>query len=236
MNDLGKDWKNFLLIGRVKLLDFLVSEQKKEGGCHGVQYLRTVTLTVVVWLNVPLLPVTVIVYVPVLVLLDTVIVSVDFPEVEIETGLRLAANPVGALADNVTLPVKPLRAVIVIVEVPRDPLLIVNDAGDAEIEKSGEVTCTVRLMVWLNDPLLPVTVTVYVPLMALVGTFMLSVDWPDVEIEVGLRSAVQPVGAVVESVTVSENPLRNVLLSSRFPRIRFRLSTWQVTLTVRSLG
>jgi hypothetical protein len=138
----------------------------------------------VVWLRVPLVPVTVTVYVPALVLLCTVIVSVDFPEVEIETGLRLAANPVGALADNVTVPVKPLRAVIVIVEVPEDPLLIVNDAGDAEIEKSGEVTCTVKLMMWLNDPFVPVTVTEYVPLLALLGTVMFSVDWPDVEIDV----------------------------------------------------
>jgi hypothetical protein len=137
-----------------------------------------------VWLKVPLLPVIVTVYVPVLVLLCTVIVSVDFPEVEIETGLRLAANPVGALADNVTVPVKPLRNVIVIVEVPWDPLLIVNDAGDAEIEKSGEVTCTVKLMVWLNDPLMPVTVTEFAPLLALLGTVMFSVDWPVVEIEV----------------------------------------------------
>jgi hypothetical protein len=137
-----------------------------------------------VWLKVPLLPVTVTVYVPVLVLLDTVIVNVDFPEVEIETGLRLAANPAGALADNTTVPVKPLRAVIVIVDVPEDPLPIVNDAGDADSEKSGEVTCTVRLMVWLNDPLVPVTVTEYAPLPALLGTVMFSVDWPDVEINV----------------------------------------------------
>jgi hypothetical protein len=138
----------------------------------------------VVWLRVPLVPVTVTVYVPVLVLLDTVIVNVDFPEVEIKTGLRLAANPAGALADNATVPVKPLRAVIVMVEVPWDPLLIVNDAGDAEMEKSGEVTCTVKLMVWLNDPLVPVTVTEYVPLPALFGTFMFSVDWPEAENDV----------------------------------------------------
>ena len=44
------------------------------------------------------------------------------------------------------MPVKPLRAVIVIVEVPEDPLLIVNVAGDAEIEKSG-VTEAVKLVV-----------------------------------------------------------------------------------------
>jgi hypothetical protein len=99
-----------------------------------------------VWLRVPLVPITVTVYVPALVLLDTLIVSVDFPEVAIETGLRLVANPAGAVADNMTVPVKPLRAVIVIVEVPEDPLPIVNDAGDADSEKSG-VTEAVKLMV-----------------------------------------------------------------------------------------
>ena len=144
----------------------------------------TVTVTVVVWLNVPLVPFTVTVYVPLLVLLATVIVSVDFPEVEIEVGLKLVVKPVGALADSVTVPVNPLRAVIVIVEVPRDPLLMLKDAGDAEIEKSGDVTCTVTLMVWLNDPSVPVTATEYVPLLALLGTVTVSVDWPDVEINV----------------------------------------------------
>ena len=157
------------------------------------------------------------VYVPALVLLCTVIVSVDFPEVEIETGLRLAANPVGALAESVTVPVKPLRKVTVIVDVPRDPLLIVNDVGDAEIEKSGMVTCTVKLMVWLNDPLVPVTLTGYVPLPVLLGTFMFSVDRPDVEIEVGLRSAVQPFGAVVESVIVPVKLLRKVIVIVEVP-------------------
>lgn len=163
------------------------------------------------------MPVTVIVYVPVLVLLATVIVSVDFPEVEIEVGLRLAVNPVGAVADSLTVPVNPLSAVIVIVEVPRDPLLMLKDAGDAEIEKSGEVTCTVTVMVWINDPFVPVTVTWYVPLLVLLGTVTFSVDWLDVEMELGLRLAVQPGGGVVESVTVPVKPLRNVVVIVEVP-------------------
>ena len=44
------------------------------------------------------------------------------------------------------MPVKPLRAVIVIVEVPEDPLLIVNVIGEADSEKSG-VTEAVKLVV-----------------------------------------------------------------------------------------
>jgi hypothetical protein len=130
----------------------------------------------VVWVNDPLAPVTVIVYVPVLVLLPTVIVSVDVPEVEIEVGLKLAVSPVGAVADSATVPVNPLRAVTDIVEVPEDPLLMLKDVGDAEIEKSGVTTCTVTLIVWLNDPFVPVTDTVYVPLLAPLGTVTVKVD------------------------------------------------------------
>jgi len=92
-----------------------------------------------VWFNDPLVPITVTVYVPVLVLLATLIVSVDFPEVENEVGLRLAVNPVGAVADSATVPVNPLRKVTVIVEVPEDPLLMLSVVGDADSEKSGVV-------------------------------------------------------------------------------------------------
>lgn len=53
---------------------------------------------------------------------------------------------------------------------------MLRDAGDAEIEKSGDVTCTDTLMVWLNDPLMPVTVTEYVPVVAPLGTVTVSVD------------------------------------------------------------
>jgi hypothetical protein len=159
----------------------------------------------------------VILYVPDAVLLPTLIVRVHVPEVEIEVLLRLAVNPVGAVADSVTVPVNPLRAVTVIVEVPEDPLLMLKDAGDAEIEKSGAVTCTVTLMVWLNDPFVPVTVTEYVPLVTPLGTVMVSVDWPEVEIEVGLKLVVQLLGAVADSVTVPVNPLRAVTVIVEVP-------------------
>jgi len=126
------------------------------------------------------LPVTVIVYVPVPVLLATFIVRVDFPAVEINVGLRLAVNPVGAVADSVTVPVKPLRGVTVIVEVPEFPLLMLRDVGDADSEKSGLVTWTVTVMVCIKVPFVPVTVTEYGPLAVLLGTVTFNVDWPDV--------------------------------------------------------
>jgi hypothetical protein len=167
------------------------------------------------------MPVTVIVYVPLPALLATFIVRVDVPEVEIDVGLRVAAKAVGAVADSVTVPVNPLRAVTVIVEVPEDPRLMLKDAGEADIEKSGEVTCTVTIVEWFTDPFVPVTVTEYAPLAALLGTVTFNVDVPEVEIWVGLRVAVQPVGAVVDSVTVPVNPLRAVTVIVEVPEPPF---------------
>ena len=42
------------------------------------------------------------------------------------------------------MPVYPFRGVTVIVEVLKDPLLMVRVVGEAEIEKSGLTTCTVN--------------------------------------------------------------------------------------------
>ena len=52
-------------------------------------------------------------------------------------GLRVAVRPDGADAEIVTVPVNPLRAAIVIVEVPEDPALMFKLAGDALIVKSA---------------------------------------------------------------------------------------------------
>ena len=82
-------------------------------------------------------------YVPDLMLLETVIFSVDVPEVVIDVGVRLVVSPFGAVEESETSPVNPLRGFTVIVEVPEDPLLMVKDVGEAVIEKSGVVTCTV---------------------------------------------------------------------------------------------
>jgi hypothetical protein len=91
-------------------------------------------------------PVTVTVYVPDLIVLGTVIFSVDVPELVIDLELRLAVSPLGAVEESETVPVNPFRGVTVIFEVPEDPLLMVKDVGEAEIEKSGLVTCTVNVV------------------------------------------------------------------------------------------
>ena len=142
-------------------------------------------------------------------LLPTTILSVEVPEVVIEVGLRLVVIPLGAVAESETVPVKALRAFTVIVEVPEDPLLMVRDGGEPEIEKSGVVTCTVTVVLWIRVGLVPVTVTEYGPVGVLLGTVIVRVEVPVVRKE-GLGVAVQPFGVVVERATVSVNPFNAV--------------------------
>ncbi len=64
-----------------------------------------------------------------------------------------------AKTERLTIPVKPSRDVIIIVEVPGLPLLIVIGLGLAEMEKSGAITVMGTNIVWLSGPLVPVTST-----------------------------------------------------------------------------
>lgn len=76
---------------------------------------------VALWLNPPLAPVTVIVYVPLLVLEGTLIVTVDVPVVKvvIVAELSVAVNPPpDVVAARLTVPENPFKAVTVMVEVP----------------------------------------------------------------------------------------------------------------------
>jgi hypothetical protein len=69
-----------------------------------------------------------------------------------ELGLRLAVQPVGKVVESVMLPVNPLRAVTVIVEVPDDPLLMLNVFGEADSEKSGVVEGVKLVVTGLPKP------------------------------------------------------------------------------------
>ncbi len=65
-----------------------------------------------------------------------------------------------AETDRLTVPVNPLRAVTVIVDVPGDPALIVAGlTAPAEIVKSTTWK-TMLAVVWTRLPSVPVTVTV----------------------------------------------------------------------------
>lgn len=89
-------------------------------------------------------------YVPVAV--PAVTVNVDVTAVVglvIDTleGLKLVVNPLplGTVAVSETAPVKSLMGVTVIVEVPDEELLMLKDAGEAEIEKSCTFTVKAAL-------------------------------------------------------------------------------------------
>ena len=116
-------------------------------------------------------------------------------------GLSVAVIPGGAVVANPTALLNPLSDFTVIVEVPDPPRLIVKEDGDADIEKSGVTgagTVTITVVEWLNESLVPCTVTVYVPCTVPLGTVIKSVDDalpPDAsESEVGLRETIQLAG------------------------------------------
>ncbi len=66
----------------------------------------------------------------------TIIVNVELPEPLTLVVVKLKLNPVGPAADKDTVPVNPICAVTVIVEVPRLPAWIVTGEV-ALIPKSG---------------------------------------------------------------------------------------------------
>lgn len=111
--------------------------------CGAEGTVGTVTVTVAEWLNEPLVPVTVIVYVPAVADVGTVIDSVDVadpPDATVsEVGLTDEFQPVGAVTVSETVPLNVLSDFAVIVEVPEAPALMVRADGDAEMEKSGIV-------------------------------------------------------------------------------------------------
>jgi len=97
------------------------------------------SVTVVVWVRLPLIPVIVMVNVPVGVPPPAPVnVSVDVPDPPVTlAGLKLALTPDGnALVDSETVPVNPPVEVIVMVVVAEPLLDIVRLEGDALMLKS----------------------------------------------------------------------------------------------------
>jgi len=119
----------------------------------------TVTVTVVEWESVPLVPVTVTVYVPGVELEQF---SVEVPEPVTLVGLNVHVSPVGDTVEaRETIPLNPLSAVTVIVDDPEDPEVKETLVGLAAIVKSGgAVTVTATVAECDSVPLVPVTVTV----------------------------------------------------------------------------
>jgi hypothetical protein len=94
------------------------------------------------------------------------IVSVDEPEPpEMLVELKELVGPVGDdVADRVTAPENPLRAAMLMVVEPELPAWIEREVGLAVIVKSEVDEVIAKAVVCERSPLVPVTVTVNVPL------------------------------------------------------------------------
>lgn len=127
-------------------------------------------------------------------MLEAVKVSVLVPVVE--AGLNAAVTPAGnPLAVKATLLVKPPLGATVMVLAAVAPRLIDAVAGLAEMVKlggAGAATVSVTEVVCESVPLVPVTVTVAAPTVAVLEAVNVSVLVPVVE--AGLNAAVTPAG------------------------------------------
>ena len=137
-------------------------------------------------------------------------------------GLIEAVTPLGNPdADKVTLPVKPFEAVIVIVLVPLLPRVIVRLFGEADKVKFAAVEAfTVRLIevVWVKPLDVPVTVTVAVPVAAVL--LAVSVNTLEEVAGFGLKDAVTPVGKPeAEKVTLPLKPFDGVIVTVLVPLV-----------------
>jgi hypothetical protein len=124
----------------------------------------TVSETVVEITRLPLVPDTVMGYVPVGAVEATVRVRVEvpLPGAAMGLGLKPAVTPVGKPeADNVIAPLKPFTAAVVMVDIPALPWTTETEVGEAETVKVGAVTTNVTVVEFVVVPVgvsVPVTV------------------------------------------------------------------------------
>jgi len=148
------------------------------------------------WVIEPSTPVIEMFVVPVGVLLWALKFTTLVPLLLSEEGAKLAFTPEGRpLALRDTLPVRLPRKVMVIVLVGFDPGVNVTAAGDAEMVKFGSaVTLRVRFALEVVEPLVPVTVTVAGPVVAVFEAVNVSVLPAEPVTETGFKLAVTPDG------------------------------------------
>jgi len=166
---------------------------------------------VVLRVNEPEVPVTVIGKVPVAAVAEALRVNVEFalppPGGVTGLGAKPLVTPLGnPVALRVVAALKPFRLLIVTVVVVLPPRVTLPDVGDTAIPKSGDgvvlVMLTVPVVVRVSEPLVPVTVKLTGPRGALAGTGMLKVDVLPLA---GFGLNVPPAG-LTESDTAPENP------------------------------
>jgi hypothetical protein len=135
----------------------LAEIEKSAGACV------TVTVTEVLCVAEPSVPMTVNVYIPGAVAKPGATVNVEVPPAFTTVALSVAVSPIG---DDATVrliaSLVPVTRAVAMLLVPLEPCTNVRLAGLAEIEKSdgAAVTFTVTDTLWVADPSTPVTVTV----------------------------------------------------------------------------
>ena len=162
-------------------------------------------------MRLPLVPVTVRVDVAAGVVLPVVTVIVEVPLVVTVGGEKLAVAALGnPLALSVTVPANPFSAPMVTVYVVELPAVTVCVEGETAMEKSGTTAvATTRLVVveCASVPLVPVMVSVEVPVGVAPVVVTVIVEVPLVVTVAGEKLAVAPVGKPLAlSVTVPANP------------------------------
>ena len=188
-----------------RLLGFALIEKSLGAG------VVIVSVTVVLWVALGAVPVTVTEYVPGVVAGSTVNVRVELEPAVIGFGLNEAVVPVGTpVAESVTLSGEPLRIEVAMVDAALPPCAADTLLGLAPIVKSlgAAVTVSVTVVLWVALGAVPVTVTEYGPGVVAGSTVNVSVELPPAVTTPGLKDAVAPDGnPLAESVTVSAEPL-----------------------------
>jgi 2-keto-3-deoxy-6-phosphogluconate aldolase len=143
-------------------------------------------------------------------LADRVSVELPLPGAAIEVGLKLAVTPAGSPeAESETAELNPPLTVVEMVLLPDAPWAIERLVGEALTLKSGCVTVSAIVTVWVTPPPVAVMVTVALPVVAVLLADRVSVELPlpGAAIEVGLKLAVTPAGSPeAESETAELKP------------------------------
>ncbi len=172
----------------------------------------TIRVTEAVWEVLPLVPVSVTVEVPRVVVPRVVTVSVEVPDPVTVAGEKLAVAPLGnPLALSVTTPAKPFNDPIVAVYVVVFPATTVCVLGLPAIVKSGGggwlTTDKVTVVDCTWTPLVPVMVSVDEPSGVVLAVVTVSVEVPDPVTVAGEKLAVAPLGnPLALSVTTPAKP------------------------------
>ena len=121
------------------------------------RYLVTVTVTEVVCVTPPPVPVTVMVWFPRVAFFPAVIFNAEFPDpgAAIDVGLKLTVSPPPADPDNAIAELNPFDATVVIVVLPVELRFTVMLDGPAEIVKlpvAAAVTVSETVVVWVAPP------------------------------------------------------------------------------------